>query len=302
MVHYVSGDLFASPAQTWVNTVNTVGVMGKGIALTFKKLFPEMFKEYQRLCEDGDLKIGGMHVWRTEGKIVLNFPTKEHWRNPSRLEYIEAGLRTFVRSYERAGINSIAFPPLGCGNGELRFADVQPLMDRYLSPLPIQVYIYAPHPRVAAPEHRTPEEITAWLHESPADHPFSEVWAELLAYFERRREVETLTKGGRFEVEATDERDALRVWSPGRTTKVYKDEVAELWRQLREFGMITSTSVPATRASVASHLMGIMNTLPYVGVVPMAEDYYDFQQTPTRALQLVPCSVKRSQQRELSLA
>ena len=90
-ITYVRGNLFESPAQVLVNTVNTVGVMGKGVALEFKKLFPEMFEEYRRLCEGRLLKIGMLHIYRTPHKWVLNFPTKEHWRQPSRVEYIDAG-------------------------------------------------------------------------------------------------------------------------------------------------------------------------------------------------------------------
>jgi len=127
MLTYVTGDLFESPAQTLVNTVNTVGVMGKGIALRFKQIYPEMFAKYQELCESGQFTIGQLYLWRTPNKWVLNFPTKEHWRRPSKLQYIEAGLEKFVEGYQDAGISSIAFPPLGCGNGELDFDEVRPL-------------------------------------------------------------------------------------------------------------------------------------------------------------------------------
>ncbi|MGH7578417.1 MAG: macro domain-containing protein, partial [Longimicrobiales bacterium] len=115
MLTYVSGDLFRSPAQTLVNTVNTVGVMGKGVALTFKHSYPEMFKRYRALCEAGEYDIGKLFLWRTPHKWVLNLPTKKHWRNPSRPEYVEAGLNAFVRNFEKMRISSVAFPPLGCG-------------------------------------------------------------------------------------------------------------------------------------------------------------------------------------------
>src|SRR5438094_656515 len=116
MISYVTGDLFSSPAKVLVNTVNIVGVMGKGIALRFKQTYPEMFKEYQVLCEAGQLQIGSLWVFRTPHKWILNFPTKMHWRKPSAPEYVEAGLRKFVATYAAQGITSIAFPRLGCGN------------------------------------------------------------------------------------------------------------------------------------------------------------------------------------------
>lgn len=107
--------------------------MGKGVALTFKRSYPEMFKRYRALCEAGEYDIGKLFLWRTPHKWVLNLPTKKHWRNPSRPEYVEAGLNAFVRNFEKMRISSVAFPPLGCGNGELDFAEVvRPIMDRYL--------------------------------------------------------------------------------------------------------------------------------------------------------------------------
>ena len=90
--------------------------MGKGIALQFKKKYPEMFTAYQRVCEKRQIDTGKLYLWKSPEKWVLMFPTKKHWRNPSRMEYIESGLQKFVDNYERLGIESIAFPKLGCGN------------------------------------------------------------------------------------------------------------------------------------------------------------------------------------------
>ena len=142
MLKYLKGDLLSSPAQVQVNTVNTVGVMGKGIALQFKNKYPEMFIEYQKVCEKQQLDIGKLYLWKSPEKWILMFPTKKHWRNPSRMEYIERGLQKFVDNYERLGIESIAFPKLGCGNGGLEWSAVKPIMEKYLSPLPISIYIY----------------------------------------------------------------------------------------------------------------------------------------------------------------
>ena len=144
MLTYVSGNLFDSPAQVLVNTVNTVGIMGKGIARDFKEAYPEMFGEYQQLCKQGELSIGQLWIYRTPDKWILNFPTKVHWRQPSKIEYIEAGLKTFTIIYADLGIRSIAFPELGCGNGGLDFeSQVKPLMEKYLSELPIDITIYS---------------------------------------------------------------------------------------------------------------------------------------------------------------
>lgn len=140
------GDLFASEAQTLVNTVNCVGVMGKGVALEFKKRFPSLFEDYAERCERKQVKLGEPYLYRGAGnKLVLNFPTKGHWRSPSRLADIEAGLDYFVKHYAEWGITSIAFPPLGCGNGGLEWSEVGPLVYGKLHKLPIAMEIYAPY-------------------------------------------------------------------------------------------------------------------------------------------------------------
>lgn len=150
MITYDQGSLFTSSAQALVNTVNTVGVMGKGIALSFKIQYPDMFQAYKAACADGKVRIGSLWLWNAPARLIVNFPTKKHWRNPSQLPWIEDGLKAFVNLYEAAGITSVAFPPLGCGNGGLDFlTQVQPLMEQYLAPLPIAVTIYGPSPKIS---------------------------------------------------------------------------------------------------------------------------------------------------------
>jgi O-acetyl-ADP-ribose deacetylase (regulator of RNase III) len=143
MISYTQDSIFDSPAQTLVNAVNTVGVMGKGLALEFKHRYPAMFKEYEAICKRGELEIGKLWLYKSPDKWVLNFPTKIHWRNPSKVEYIEAALRTFVTTYEADGITSISLPMLGTGAGGLNWQkEVKPLMENYLSSLPIEIYIH----------------------------------------------------------------------------------------------------------------------------------------------------------------
>lgn len=138
------GNIFESNCLTIVNTVNCVGVMGKGIALEFKKKYPNMFMDYVLRCGRGELKPGKPYLYR-EGSInILNFPTKDHWRSPSRLSYVIDGLVWFVENYASLGIESVAFPPLGCGNGGLSWGVVGPIMYQILKDLPINIEIYAP--------------------------------------------------------------------------------------------------------------------------------------------------------------
>lgn len=118
--------------------------MGKGLTKDFKAIYPEMFWEYQKLCKEKKLTIGTLWLYKAPNKWILNFPTKTTWRLPSRVEYIESGLKTFVNGYyAKHGITSIAFPPLGCGNGGLDWEDqVRPLMEKYLDNLPIDIFVH----------------------------------------------------------------------------------------------------------------------------------------------------------------
>src|SRR5437870_3711645 len=153
MITYVTGDLFQSPAKVLVNTVNTVGVMGKGIADEFRRIYPDMFERYRALCEQKQLKIGQLWLYKTPHKWILNFPTKQEWTQKSRPEFIEAGLKKFVATYSDKDITSISFPQLGCGNGKLNWeSQVKPLMEHYLRKLPITIYIHLYEMNVT-PEH-----------------------------------------------------------------------------------------------------------------------------------------------------
>ena len=175
MIEYIQGNIFDSPAQVIVNTVNTVGVMGKGLALSFKQRYPDMFKKYRVMCEKHQLTVGKLMLCYEPDHWILLFPTKENWRNPSKLEYLEKGLIKFVNTYADKNITSIAFPKLGCGNGELSWDDVRPLMEKYLKPLPIDVYIYLGVIPDSTPEHKTQSATLAWLKENAKDMSFNGV-------------------------------------------------------------------------------------------------------------------------------
>jgi O-acetyl-ADP-ribose deacetylase (regulator of RNase III) len=144
------GNLLEADVEALVNTVNTVGVMGKGLALQFRRAYPAMFSAYERAAKAGDVNLGHMHVWPTDAatgpRYVINFPTKGHWRAPSRLGDIERGLRDLVRVIRELHIGSVAVPPLGCGNGGLDWNDVAPLIHTALSELDegVRVVVYPP--------------------------------------------------------------------------------------------------------------------------------------------------------------
>jgi O-acetyl-ADP-ribose deacetylase (regulator of RNase III) len=152
MIEYTTGNLLEADTEALVNTVNTVGVMGKGIALQFAKRYKENLRVYQAACKSGTLVPGTMLVVRDHDlhgeRIILNFPTKKDFKHKSKYEYIETGLAALVQVIQEHGIRSIAIPPLGCGNGGLDWEVVKPMIERHLSTVDTEVVVYEPSARV----------------------------------------------------------------------------------------------------------------------------------------------------------
>jgi O-acetyl-ADP-ribose deacetylase (regulator of RNase III)/uncharacterized protein YwgA len=146
MVKVMIGDIFNSEAQTLVNTVNCVGVMGKGIAFEFKKRFPDMFRDYAARCQRGEVKLGEPYLYKSiVPPWILNFPTKDHWRSLTKVKDIEAGLEYLLAHYQEWDITSIAVPPLGSGLGQLEWRIVGPVLFQYLNKMDIDVELFAPY-------------------------------------------------------------------------------------------------------------------------------------------------------------
>lgn len=140
------GDILKSKAQSLINTVNCVGVMGKGIALEFKNRFPDMYEDYVRRCEHGEVKPGIPYLYKTLfPPQIINFPTKDHWKSISKVSDIERGLKYLAEHYKEWGVTSLAIPPLGCGNGQLEWRVVGPLIYRFVKDMPLPVVMYAPY-------------------------------------------------------------------------------------------------------------------------------------------------------------
>lgn len=148
MIEFTQGNLLEADAEALVNTVNTVGVSGKGIALMFKEAFPENFREYQRASKADEIEPGGLFITESYEMLgprwIINFATKKHWRHPSRIEWIESGLSELRKEIAAKGIKSIAIPPLGAGNGGLNWTTVRRLVVDALSDLDCRILVYEP--------------------------------------------------------------------------------------------------------------------------------------------------------------
>jgi O-acetyl-ADP-ribose deacetylase (regulator of RNase III) len=166
MIETTTGDILTADAEALVNTVNCVGIMGRGIALQFRKAFPDNFKAYEAVCKRHELQPGHMFVFQTgqltNPRYIINFPTKRHWKGKSQLADIESGLQSLVAEVLQLGIRSLAIPPLGCGQGGLDWAEVRPRIEQALAAVPdVRVLLFnptgAPASTVSSPSHHVPQ-------------------------------------------------------------------------------------------------------------------------------------------------
>jgi len=145
MIRYASGDIFDEPAEVRINTVNCVGVMGAGVALAFKTRYPDMFRDYQKACKKGEVNPGSLHTWKTVlGEWIVNFPTKRHWREPSRYEDIETGLIALKNFLVKLGNIRVMLPALGCGHGGLDWSRVSTIIEKHLGDLDSEIIVFSP--------------------------------------------------------------------------------------------------------------------------------------------------------------
>lgn len=260
MLTYIKGDIFSSPAQVLVNTVNTVGVMGKGIALEFKNRYPEMFKVYQEICDDNNLEIGNLMLWKKDKRWILLFPTKRHWRSPSKIEYIEKGLEKFVQSYEKLGVESIAFPKLGCGNGGLDWDVVGPMMEKYLKNLPIQVYIYLDNYKEENPEHKQPLEMENWLRSNVKSLGFSFIKEEIKKVINTNNEL-FVEEGELKHISWED--DGIHLIN-GSEILITEEDMCDFWNYIRDVGVIDIERLPNRFEDYGLIMLDILRRLEYV--------------------------------------
>jgi O-acetyl-ADP-ribose deacetylase (regulator of RNase III) len=261
MLIYRRTSLLESTAQTLVNTVNCVGVMGKGIALAFKEREPQMFAAYKKICEEKLLVPGKLWLWRGNDQLTLNFPTKIHWRNPSRLEWIEAGLRKFVETYKSLGLTEVSFPRLGCGNGNLNWDDVRPLMERYLSPLPIQIYIHDFTVDIGLPEHM--EVVASRLKaEMPIDSNFENFLLALYRAADLAGD-QLLEIGSHSPISASVADDRLKIGYGDREWNFDREDLWGVWIGLQK-GLLTKEKAGWSTSDGGKPLLSLISLLPQV--------------------------------------
>ena len=253
--------------------MNTVGVMGKGIALDFKRVYPEMFEQYQYYCESGMLDIGKLWLYKTPHKWILNFPTKKHWRNKSKVEYIEAGLEKFADTYDSKGIVSVSFPMLGCGNGELDWEiQVQPLMEEILKPLPIEIYVHLYRPSARfVPEHRNIREIKRWLRSEPRYLPFAEFWDDVKQVAGAAKTLETFDGSTCFTVSLDLFGENLLFDYGSESLVVHKETFEQWWALMRHEGYHLLRDFPQDASDHDRIVASLLQYLPYVSPILLSE-------------------------------
>jgi O-acetyl-ADP-ribose deacetylase (regulator of RNase III) len=257
MITYRQTNLFDSEAQTLVNTVNCVGVMGKGIAKEFKARDNEMFSAYREVCARKLLKPGMLWLWSRSSPWVLNFPTKNHWRGASKIEWVELGLQKFVSTYKDKGISSISFPKLGCGNGGLDWQDVKPIMECYLSAVDIDVFIHDYDSSSGLPEHVLPEK-----EQQLPPSSFEEFFASIKKIARKIKDESSTSSDQHSYAISISEIDQIIVEHDGKKSTVELDDLRGVWLSLQR-STLTKKEAEWFDSELRGSLLDILARLPY---------------------------------------
>ncbi len=266
MIQYIKGNLFTSNAKVIVNAVNTVGVMGKGIAADFKKYYPEMFKQYKLMCNSGTFQVGNLFLYKTPNKWILNFPTKKHWKGKSTLEYIETGLKQLVLDSSKLQITDIAMPKLGCGNGGLDWeSEVKPLIEKYLEKSPINVSIYD-FDKDITPEYLKPKDIEEWLMSDPDNLTFNLFLEDLKEIYKTdslfREDIFLHDKI--FAVTFHSKENVFALSNENNKIILSKDDIKTIFFTLKKLGKLCKNDLFSTLYPEAEVIMDFFSKLPYI--------------------------------------
>ncbi len=266
MITYVVGELFESSASVLVNPVNTVGVMGAGVSADFKRIYPAMFEGYAALCAAGQFTSGSLWLYKTAHKWVLNFPVKEHYRARAQPAMIEAGLQKFATIYAAQSITSLALPMLGTGDGGLRWEeDVRPLLEAYLNPLPIAVYVYRHDVHNPFATESSARAVRARLEGLPRTLDFATFWRDLNRTLKKTDTFKLPETGERFRVGIDPTRKSI-VLLTGAPQPVFLSQslLGDLWAYVRSAGYVLPQNLPGGLDEAAAYVIALLSVLPYL--------------------------------------
>lgn len=278
MIIYHRTSILESTAKTAVNTVNCVGVMGKGLAHSYKARHPKMFKTYKKYCDEGLFEPGKLWLWKGAEQWILNFPTKKHWRSPSRIEWIESGLSKFVDTYEERGITHISFPKLGCGNGNLSWDTVRPIMEHYLNPLPIEIWIHDHQVDLGMPEHL--EHFVASQACKPLPLSKEELW-ENIQFIERKVGDNLVDFDNKQSFAIDTKEDSVVFKDNSSEARIDLDEILVNYRIMLS-GLLTRKKVGISDEREAGKLISLLSFLPHAEPVQIGFPSKPEQETATQ--------------------
>ena len=279
MIIYVVGSHYQSPARVLVNPVNTVGVMGSGIAFDFKRFFPDMFDRYQELCQQDRFNIGQLLLYKTPHKWILNFPEKGHYRANIRVEHIAGGLKKFVRTHSEQGITSASFPALGQDDDSLDWhTDIRPMMEAYLNPLPILIYVHLDkvEDNPYNVEKTNIRSVRSWLKGQTRHIPFDKFWRDMKNIVESKPNLRTLDKAREpFHVGISIGRNrsvrnlVLRVNDLPNPIYLSQSVLTDLWNYVTRTGYVLSQNLPAGLDQYSKYIVPLLSQLDYVDPVQL---------------------------------
>ncbi|MCA9892597.1 MAG: macro domain-containing protein [Anaerolineae bacterium] len=281
MITYVFDDMFYSPARVLVNPVNTVGTMGTWLSKDFKRFFPTMFLAYQELCQTDRFDVGNLMLFRGAHRWVLNLPVKRHFRASITPDNIEAGLKKFAAIYATYDITLISFPALGYDQPGLDWnAEIRPLMEAYLRPLPIMVYLHMPATNGDDEKTRNMRAIRNWLNSPHGDVDFEAFWAQLTKRLQKTDQLQSTVSNGEapvsFRVKAEGGQDnqtraSLRILvGDERPIFVPETSLRDLWAYVKRAGYALPQNFPAGLDQYGAYLIPILALLDTVRPVKLA--------------------------------
>lgn len=274
MIIYVQDEFFYSPARVLLNPVNTVGAMGGDIAGDFKRFYPDMYAQFQALCQRDALDIGQYFFYHTAHKSILNLPIRKHFRANPRLEYIQAGVQKIASTYADVGITSLAMPALAWDELDWE-AEVRPILEGILGALPIMVYIYLPS--AGHDKNRNLRLIRNWLHGTPQPIAFDAFTQHLIKLAEKTSHWRTFNTQATFRLKYAPrqqgdyKRHHFKI-TPSQHPPIFLSDNAlrDLWRYVQRVGYVLGDYLPNGLDAHADYILPILAQLPMVQTVTLA--------------------------------